>query len=739
MSESPGSQLLEPPPDETTRELEQRLRRAETLARIASQVNYERPLVEVLESLAHEIVDATQAVAASLVLLDAVDFGAIAYASVNLPEGYGDAMIRARQDAGNGDLLREAVRAGRTWVIPNALEYLSAQPEYANMLDILAQIPYDTLVANPFQIREDVFGVVYLYYPPGTEVDLEEANFQRAVAERTALAMDNAFLFSETQRRAAELEALNKADEALLRSLRLEDVMDAMVEFAIELLGADSGLVVTWGSDDRLAVQAMRGLDDQYREMLNRIYGRHPRDRFASPPVPVTTNLVPDISRQPNLVERMGDRATGALAEVPVFIGNEFWGLFNIGWSRPRTFSDVDRRLFDTFASRASIAIQNALLFSETQRRAAELEALHRADEALHRSLLLDDVIEAMAELSVELLGADSSLVATWDENDELAVKTSRGIRPRLLQQIDRTYRTFTHERFADARPLETSIVEDISQVPVLVQRIGAAAVGAMAEVGIVLDGEFWGVFSIGWRRPRKFSAGDRRLLAAFASRASLAIQNAILFERAQEAASTEERQRLARDLHDSVSQALYGIGLGARTARKRLAQAPPQHLEPIDYIIQLAESGLAETRALIFELVPESLAEQGLALALQRLGALAQARHNLQVTVTLCDEPLLPVKAKEALYRIAQESLNNIAKHAHATRVTLELATAGHAIALTIRDDGRGFDTSGDFPGHFGLRSMEERALKAGGTFAVESRPGQGTSVSVAVPVANA
>lgn len=570
MSES-TSQVLEPPPDESTRRLEQRLRRAETLVRIASQVNYERPLPEVLESLAQDIVNETGAVAASAVLLDAQDFSAIAYGSVNLPPGYGDAMIRARQVAGTGDQLRDAVLANQTWVIPDARSYLSAQPEYAGMLDILRQIPYDTLVATPFTIRDGVYGVVYLYYPDGVEVDSEEAAFARNVAARTAPAMDN------------------------------------------------------------------------------------------------------------------------------------------------------------------------ALLFSETQRRAAELEALHRADEALHRSLLLDDVIEAMAELSVELLGADSSLVATWDENDELAVKTSRGIRPRLLQQIDRTYRTFTHERFADAKPLETSIVEDISQVPVLVQRIGAAAVGAMAEVGIVLDGEFWGVFSIGWRRPRKFSAGDRRLLAAFASRASLAIQNAILFERAQEAASTEERQRLARDLHDSVSQALYGIGLGARTARKRLAQAPPEHLEPIDYIIQLAESGLAETRALIFELVPESLAEQGLALALQRLGALSQARHNLSVTVALCDEPVMPVKTKEALYRIAQESLNNIAKHAQATSVALALTASDDAVTLSVRDDGRGFDTSGEFPGHFGLRSMEERAARAGAAFAIQSQPGLGTSVSVTVPVANA
>lgn len=730
------SEVVDSEPRDAAATLAQRLRRAETLVRIASQVDYGRPLPEVLEALAREIVEETQAVAASLVLLDARDLSAIAVGMCNLPPGYVEGMIRARQDAGTGDPLRRAIAANQTWVIRDARNYLSGQPEYAGMREVLRNLPYDTLVATPFHIRKGAYGVVYLYYPDDTEVDSDEAAFARAIAERAAPVMDNALLFSETQRRSAELEALHHADEALHRSLHLNDVLDAMVEFAIELLGADSGLVISWNENDRLAVQAIRGLDNEYRELLDRIYGRHPREYFTSMATRLPTNLVPDISQQPALVAQLGDRASGALAEVPVFIGEDFWGMFNIGWSRPRSFSEVDRRLFDAFASRASLAIQNALLFRETRRRTTEMEALQRADEALHRSLHLDDVIEAMAELSMELLGADSSMVATWDETGELGVKTSRGLRPDFLSNVDRVYRTFPPEQFAATRPLDTSIVEDISKVPILVERMGAAAVGAMAEVAIVIDGDFWGVFSIGWRRPRRFSDGERRLIDAFASRVSLAIQNALLFERAQEAASMEERQRLARDLHDSVSQALYGIGLGARTARKRLADAPAAHLEPIDYIISLAESGLAETRALIFELVPESLAEQGLALALQRLGALTQARHNLPVTVTLCDEPDIPVKAKEALYRIAQESLNNIAKHAQATAVTVALASGEGALTLSIRDDGRGFDTSGEFPGHFGLRSMEERATRAGGAFAIESASGRGTTVSVSLTV---
>jgi signal transduction histidine kinase len=251
-----------------------------------------------------------------------------------------------------------------------------------------------------------------------------------------------------------------------------------------------------------------------------------------------------------------------------------------------------------------------------------------------------------------------------------------------------------------------------------------------------MMGGELWAIFAIGWSQFRKFTPDDRHLFDAFAARASLAIQNALLFEQAQHSASMEERQRIARELHDSVSQALYGIGLGARTARRRLGDsAPADVVEPVEYIVQLAESGLAETRALIFELVPESLEQQGLVLALQRQAAATQSRYRVEVSAYLAEEPDIPVRAKEALYRIAQESLHNMAKHAQATSATVSLSSEDGVVTLVVRDDGRGFDTSEEFPGHLGLRSMAERARRIGGEYLLESIPGAGTTVTVTVP----
>jgi signal transduction histidine kinase len=183
------------------------------------------------------------------------------------------------------------------------------------------------------------------------------------------------------------------------------------------------------------------------------------------------------------------------------------------------------------------------------------------------------------------------------------------------------------------------------------------------------------------------------------------------------------------------VSQALFGIGLGARTAREHLERDPEAARAPIDYVLQLAEAGLAEMRALIFELRPESLEREGLVGALAKQAAVLRARHGITVDEFADAEPEAPIVVKEALLRIAQEALNNTAKHARAGHVELRLTSAGETLALEIRDDGAGFDAGAQFPGHLGLQSMRERALRLGGTVEIISSRGQGTTVRAMIP----
>ncbi len=242
------------------------------------------------------------------------------------------------------------------------------------------------------------------------------------------------------------------------------------------------------------------------------------------------------------------------------------------------------------------------------------------------------------------------------------------------------------------------------------------------------------GILAITSGEPHAFTPHQAELAFAAASHAAVAIENARLYEHARGRAVLEERQRLARDLHDSVSQALYGIALGTQTAQGILTDegATSGAVEPLAYVVGLAEAAMAEMRALIFELRPESLEHEGLVAALQKQADFVRARHRLDVVVTLAHEPDLPLPAKEALYRIAQEALHNTVKHAAAHHVEIRLTEDESSVKLEVADDGIGFESGRSFPGHLGLVSMRERAAAQGGRCEIDSAPGAGTRTTV-------
>lgn len=204
---------------------------------------------------------------------------------------------------------------------------------------------------------------------------------------------------------------------------------------------------------------------------------------------------------------------------------------------------------------------------------------------------------------------------------------------------------------------------------------------------------------------------------------------------RIQEHSALAERQRLARELHDSVSQALYGIALGVNTARNMLDRDKEATRHALNYSITLARAGLSEMRALIFELRPESLRSEGLVAALRKQAEAVNARFEIPVNIAIDDEPDLPLSVKEAFYRIAQEALHNAVKHAQARELWVRLTHDDVCWTLSVADNGVGFDPATVGPGHLGLKSMQERAVSAGGHLMVDSAPGAGTRIQATVP----
>ena len=244
------------------------------------------------------------------------------------------------------------------------------------------------------------------------------------------------------------------------------------------------------------------------------------------------------------------------------------------------------------------------------------------------------------------------------------------------------------------------------------------------------------GALSAYFRPGQRPSEPTLTFLHAIAGLAASSAEIFRLVSSSQHQVALDERQRLARELHDSVSQALYGIALGARSARNRLARDPQRAVEPLDYVLSLAEAALTDMRSLILELQPESLEREGLVGALAKRAEAIKGRYDIDVRTDLPDEPPIPLDTKQAIYRIAQEALHNLVKHSRAKHASLRLRSDRDALTMEVADDGEGFDPSRSYPGHFGLPSMRERAESGGGELQIESRPGEGTTVRVRVPI---
>jgi signal transduction histidine kinase len=200
------------------------------------------------------------------------------------------------------------------------------------------------------------------------------------------------------------------------------------------------------------------------------------------------------------------------------------------------------------------------------------------------------------------------------------------------------------------------------------------------------------------------------------------------------------ERQRIARDLHDSVSQSLFSTTLHVRTAQRALELEGLDSAGPVgeelSEIGQLTRGALAEMRALILELRPGALADGGLVAAVTKQASALSAREGLVIQVDGPGERLpLGPEVEEQLYRLGQEALANVVKHARASRATVRIATADDAVSIEVSDDGRGFDPAAVGANHFGLRSMRGRVADLGGWLEVTSAPGRGTVLRVEIP----
>ncbi len=386
---------------------------------------------------------------------------------------------------------------------------------------------------------------------------------------------------------------------------------------------------------------------------------------------------------------------------------------------------------------------------ANTERRNRELSAVNQVTRAISQSLNLEKVLkEALEEMMVVAEVEHGSLFLVEEEGEFLTLAVHHGQSKEFVEQVARVKRGEQLTGFVAAQG-KVFITRNPGQNKRVTNPVLRKETYKQFYLGVPLKnkGRVVGVVNLTSPRIRAVSESEVDLFNAIGSQIGIAIENARLYRQAQQLAVLEERNRLARDLHDSVIQTIFSITLTAESARALLVKKPDRLPAQLERLQNLARSALSEMRALIFQLRPAALEEQGLVVALEKHLAVLRNKENFEIELQVSNttETLLSAEHEQALYRIAQEALNNVIKHSQATHVWVKLATDSQKVVLIVKDNGMGFEPEKQSISKnigqksFGVTSMTERAELVGGVLDIESQPGQGSTVTATLPLMTA
>ncbi len=372
---------------------------------------------------------------------------------------------------------------------------------------------------------------------------------------------------------------------------------------------------------------------------------------------------------------------------------------------------------------------------------AAALAAVSEAVLGVAGDLSVHTVLERLVHAARTLVSARYAAVGVPDDDGTgFAQFIHAGMSDELVDRIGPLPRThgLLGSLLSDPEPLRT---HDVGADPRFSWWPAAhPRMRSFLGVPIVFKGDIVGAFYLADKEDAPiFTEDDEALIGVLAAHAAIAIENARLYEQSRELSIVEERTRVARELHDALAQTLFSLGLTAGAAAALVRTDPDRAEAELATVQDLARAAASEVRSLVFELRPTALDDDGLASALAKHLELVGRAHGLDVGMTSSGPPPGRVgpETEAQLFRIAQEALTNVVRHASAQSASVALTVDDDSVTLTVTDDGDGFDPAARAirSRRLGLTSMRERAAALGGTLTIDSVPGGGTTVSVVVP----
>ncbi len=564
----------------------------------------------------------------------------------------------------------------------------------------------------------------------------------------------------------ARLAALIEAGTVVASGLDLDAVLARLLDLARALTGARYAAVgVLNASGSRIERFVTAGLSAAERAAIGAPpVGLGILGALITDPRPLR---LPDLTSDP--------RATGfpaghpqmrSFLGVPVVAGGAVFGNLYMTDKADGDFTGEDERLIVTLAAQAGVAVENARLYEQARDRTRELEeavrelsSIHDIADAVLAGDPREDTLRLVAERAQAALGCSQVYIALPGEDaSTLTVVAAAGAGADRLLGIELPAGASKIGTAIRAR--RSVIVDDLTADPDAHQpTVALLGIRSQVIVPLVHRSQVLGAITAGDEREgRVLTAADRRVLETYATRAVLAIVIARVLSAERERLEAEgrlraselreagrretlrrvvdaqehERRRIARELHDETGQALTSVLLGLRL----IEEVSPDVRAAVTELRETITAAIQELRALAVDLRPKALDDFGLGAAIERLADTYSRRTGIVVDVHVAGlSDRLPEDVETALYRIIQESLTNVAKHAGAATASVTVHRRPRLISIVVEDDGAGFDPTRVTDG-LGLTSMRERAELVSGTVRVESRPGGGTTIAVEVPL---
>jgi PAS domain S-box-containing protein len=595
----------------------------------------------------------------------------------------------------------------------------------------------------PLIVRDRVVGMLTLDHRDLDHYQSSHAELALTFANQAAVAIENARLYQETERRAEESETLFTVQQAITSKLEMDDTLQMISDEARRLTGADISAVYLLEGGALVIAYVSGEVPDKirgYRLDLN--------DSIAGRVIQSGQRIqIPDTWDDPRVDREAADQVQArSLLIVPLISGLETIGTITVANRKPGEFSSEDEQLLTKLAANVVISLENARLYQAEHDRREVAESMRAILAVLNSSQSLPETLNYIAKRANQVMESQACLIHRIDyERNFVLIEASHGL-PQDLQSIQGFplhSSARADDQILNRKPVwitdfkkqpqpteaeQAALHPDVRAWRTLTNRFYQAWIA----VPLVIGEHVYGSLAFYFQYPQEVNTEKLKLAAAFADQAALAIENARLYQAAEDAAIASERNRLARDLHDAVTQTLFSASMIADVLPKIWDRSPDEGHRRLEELRQLTRGALSEMRTLLVELRPAALIDTDLGdLIGHQVNAFnARTRVPVEFERNCAQNP--PPEIKEAFYRIAQEAFNNIAKHAEAEAVRVQLNARAGQTELEIQDDGLGFDLNSARIEGLGLGIMSERAANVGAKLDIYSRVGKGSRLKI-------